>query len=146
MSRYLSKPIIIQRPKVFGLSADFPSGYVLITLTQSPGGPCPQAEEHSTGAPIKRIEFAFELWKHRIKLAACQWESQGTQQGNVEVQGLGIFFFGYAPGPDLACKASVQRAYLRNTVTTTLYSRSVAPGQAYNMAPYWVISKWFIAS
>ncbi len=59
--------------------------------------------------------------------------------------GMGISFFGYAPGPDLACKASVQRAYLRNTVTTTLYSRSVAPGQAYDVAPYWVVSKWFIA-
>jgi hypothetical protein len=48
---------------------------------------------------------------------------------------MGIFFLDYAPGPDLACKASVQRAYLRNTVTTTLYSRSVAPGQAYNCIP-----------
>ena len=28
---------------------------------------------------------------------------------------------------------------------TTLYSRSVAPGQAYDMAHYWVGSKWFIA-
>jgi len=58
---------------------------------------------------------------------------------------MGVFFLDYAPGPDLACKASAQRAYLRNTVTTTLYSRSVAPGQAYDMAPYWVVSKWFIA-
>jgi hypothetical protein len=32
------------------------------------------------------------------------------------------------PGPDLACKAWVQRAYLGNTATTTVYSSNVAPG------------------
>ena len=34
------------------------------------------------------------------------------------------------PGPDLACKAWVKRAYLRNTVTTNVYSSNVAPGPA----------------
>jgi len=29
-------------------------------------------------------------------------------------------------------------------VKTVAYPNPVAPGQAYNMAPYWVVSKWFI--
>jgi hypothetical protein len=93
------------------------------------------------------------LDKSKARSRRCQNSPLG--QGHVIVKprllifkliaGYGCLFFGYAPGPDLACKASVQRGYLRNTVTTTLYSRGVAPGQACDMAPYWVDSKWFIA-
>jgi hypothetical protein len=73
---------------------------------------------------------------------------------------MGIFFLvmplAQTPGPDLARQDAVMgsEAFVRSAVTTTMYSRSVAPpdpvpvsgrgGQAYDMAPYWVVSKWFI--
>ena len=53
-------------------------------------------------------------------------------QGNVKVQGMGIFFLVMPPGPDLVYKESVYGVQPRNNVSLISHSNNVAPGQAWH--------------
>jgi hypothetical protein len=68
---------------------------------------------------------------------------------------MGIFFLDYAPGPDLAYQDAVMESEAFITSENSCISKSLRalrgvgstsrrPGQACDMGPYWVVSKWFI--